>query len=210
MAVNPLLVMSIDTLSEVSPFARTCQAAHLLGRVYTHKNEHADPGDVDWHYQEAHGIKKTASALLNLIRQEYTNAPPEERHKLFPAMALRSSSLLELFDIHCCVETQGVDLNGRNRGMRIELQQMAIDGFKQIAATFLEFAEDVASSAKSRGLDRISCLVLNSLYTAGATFAWYVRENGNQANIEALRKIREVLKLLEPRWQVAGELLFDS
>lgn len=205
LAVNPLLVMSIEAKLDVAPFARACQAAHLLGRVNQHCNEHAEPSDADFHFQEAHQINRALCALLAMLQQEYTEHIPDQRHKLFFAMSLCCSALLQLYDVHSCIESVSIDTVGQSKGMRIELQQLAIDGFKHISATILDLTEEVRRAVDAQGSDRVSPFVLNSFYQAAATFAWYARENGSEAHLTSLNQIRDVLRLLEPRWQVSGK-----
>lgn len=207
LAVNPLLVMSIEAKSEVAPFARACQAAHLLGRVNQHCNEHPEPSDADFHFQEAHQIQRALCALLAMLQQEYTEYDPDHRHKLFFAISLCCSALLQLYDVHSCIESVSTDTIGQSKGVRLELQQLAIDGFKHISATILDLSEEVRRAVEVQGSDCISPFVLNAFYQAAATFAWYARENGSEAHLASLNQIRDVLKLLEPRWQVAGDYL---
>ncbi|KAK3072135.1 hypothetical protein LTR53_007366 [Teratosphaeriaceae sp. CCFEE 6253] len=208
LAVNPLLVMSIENRARVSPFARTCQAAHLLGRVSQHVSEHPDPADASIHFQEAHQIQRAASALLSILQQEYHDTPVPDRHRLFSAMALCCSALLALYDIHSCIDTGSMESGGRNMGVRVELQELAIEGFKRVSLTILDLAEEIREASRTTtSLDCISPLVFNALYQAAGTYAWYARENGSASHVESLEKLRAVMALLESRWRVAGDYL---
>ncbi|KAK3074967.1 hypothetical protein LTR53_002136 [Teratosphaeriaceae sp. CCFEE 6253] len=208
LAVNPLLVMSIENRARVSPFARTCQAAHLLGRVSQHVSEHPDPADAAIHFQEAHQIQRAATALLSILQQEYNDTPVPERHRLFSAMALCCSALLALYDIHSCIDTGSMESGGRYMGVRVELQELAIEGFKWVSNTILDLAEEIREASRTTtSLDCISPLVFNALYQAAGTYAWYARENGSASHVESLEKLRAVMALLEPRWRVAGDYL---
>lgn len=155
--VNSLLVMSIESQARVSPFARTCQAAHLLGRVCQHVDEHAEPADADFHYQEAHSIRGVGEALLTMIRQESADA----RYNLLTAMALCCNALLTLYDTHCCIEVAPIEIKGRNKGMRLELQQLWIDGYKRMSAVISDFGNDIRKAMADQHV--ISPLVLHCL-----------------------------------------------
>ena len=155
--VNSLLVMSIESQAQVSPFARTCQAAHLLGRVCQHVNEHADPGDVDFHYQEAHGIQRAGEALLTMLQQESTDS----QYKLLTARALCCSALLSIYDTHCCIEIDPIEIPGRNKGMRLELQQLGLDGYKRMSAIISDLANEIRRTMVDHA---VSPLVLHCLY----------------------------------------------
>jgi hypothetical protein len=237
MAVNPLLVMSIEARSHVWPFARTCQAAHLLGRVVQHIGEHPSIPDHDFHYEEALQIQRAASAFLAMLQQEYSETPAEKRHQLFGAVALCCSALHSLYDVHACMDTGVIESGGRNKGIRMEVQALAIEGYKRMSNTILDLADvscpnhqteqhlswyacrestlltaiqEIAIAVSTHGLDRINPFVFNALYAAAATYAWYTRENGSEVHLASLNRLREVLHKLEPRWKVAGKLLRES
>jgi hypothetical protein len=146
LAVNPLLVMSIEARSHVSPFARTCQAAHLLGRVVQHVGEHPSTPDHDFHFEEALQIQRAASAFLAMLQQEYSETPQNKRPSLFTAIALCCSGLHSLYDVHACMDTGTIESGGRNKGIRLEVQELAINGFKRMSATILDLAEVVVNA----------------------------------------------------------------
>ena len=89
----------------------------------------------------------------------------------------------------------------------MELQQLAIDGFKRVSAVTLDLTEEIQQAMATQGLDRISPFVMNALYQAAGTYAWYARENGSESYLGALQKIRDVMALLGPRWRVADDYL---
>lgn len=204
-AVNLLLVMSIETRAKVSPFARSCQAAHLVGRISQHTTEHPNPCDPDYHFQEAQQIQRAATALLSCIQKEYDETLPERRHKLFSALALCCGGLLALYDVHACIDTANYDSGGRNKGMRMDLQEMALSGFRHVAGVVLEMAQGMKQSITTVGVDCVSPLALQAIYAAAATYAWYARENGSETYLSALNQLREVLTSLSGRWRLAGK-----
>lgn len=201
-SVNPVLIMSIESQTTVSPFARMCQAAHILGRVCDHVNEHADPADIDFHFQEAISIMRAGEALLEMVREELRSSDTSG-HKFFSAMALCCSALLSIYGTHCCIEVDPVESSGRNRGARLEMQQKGIDGYRRIADVILEFASDVHAAP----VEKLSPFVLQCLYEAGCSFAWIYRENGSERQLAGLQGIRTVLGTIEPRWAVAGKFV---
>lgn len=200
-SASPVLIMSIESQASVSPFARTCQAAHLLGRVCDHVNEHIDPTDVDFHFQEATAIQRAGEALLEMIRDELRSSSVP-KYKLFSAMALSCSGLLSIYGTHSCIEIDPIESSGRNRGARLEMQRAAIDGYQRVAGIIAEFASDVREAPT----DVVSPFVLQCLYEAGCSFAWIYRENGSETQLASLQQIRALLRMLEARWAVAGEL----
>ncbi|KAF2170319.1 hypothetical protein M409DRAFT_51378 [Zasmidium cellare ATCC 36951] len=203
MAVNPLLVMSMTAAAPVAPFARTCQAAHLLGRACQHVNEHPSAEDADLHFQEAWQISKAAQALSTIINDE--SSASESPDRFYAGRALCYSALMLLYDVHSCVEVDEVEACGGNRGLRLDLQQLAIDGSKELAYQVHSFAMELEQAHTiNRGC--LSPLVMYCLYSASGTFAWYVRESGDEKRLRCLNDLRRVLGLLQEKWQTAGEL----
>lgn len=201
-AVNPLLVMSMTAAAPVAPFARTCQAAHLLGRSCQHVNEHPSAEDVDLHFEEAFQISAAAQALSMIIHDE--SAASDSPDRFWAGRALCYSALMLLYDVHACVEVDDVEACGGNRGKRLDLQQLAIDGWRDLAMQVHAFALELEWAHTSNG-GAVNPLVLYCLYSAAGTFAWYVRESGNEKHLAHLNDLRRVLGLLQEKWQTAGE-----
>lgn len=211
LTVNYLLVMSIESQSTVSPFARTCQAAHLLGRVCQHASEHVSPSDIEFHHHEACSMTRAITALFDVIHSEMQNTPAEKKHRLFSALALCCSALIVLYDLHSCIEMPNVPMGGHNEGhhkaKRIELQQAALNGFKELVVTIRDLSLKMQEAMAERGVDVVSPFVMHSLYQAADTYAWYAKETDGEGYKEGLRALRETLGVLENRWRVGGPYL---
>lgn len=205
LTVNPLLVMSIETNSAVGPFARTCQAAHLLGKVCSHVNEHPTAEDVQHHLEEAVQICRAVSALKLVVEHDHDTS--QKPYRLFTAKALCLSALQLLYDVHSCIEVDHVESQGGNRGLRIELQQMAIDGSKMCASECVTFAQQLLDHTALHGSASISPFVLNCLYSAAGTFAWYHRETGNQQHLDRLNDLRLALTTISGQYQACFDYL---
>ena len=205
MAVNPLLVMSIEAATVVSPYARLCQAAHLLGSVCQHVNEHPVAEEADFHFQEAHRLSRATSALLTMLEEEHRSLDRPSR--LFSSRALCYTALLLLYDVHSCIEEDEIESCGGNRGLRLDLQQLALDGMHDIASRVCIFADEVADHVRNHDQLAIglSPLVMSCIYSAAGVYAWYGRERGDESDLEKLKNLRVVLQSMQTRWQVAGK-----
>ena len=205
MAVNPLLVMSVEALPTLSPYGRTCQAAHLLGRVCQHVNEHPTSEEADVHFQEAYQISQVTKSLLTMLDAE--DLATDQPNKLFPSRALCFSALLLLYDVHSCVEVDEIEACGGSKGLRLDLQQLAIDGMDIVASQVCSFADELdryIHSQPSGGLHSVSPLVLNCLYSAAGVFAWRFREAEDDDHLFRLNKLREMLASFREAYPVAG------
>lgn len=210
MAVNPLLVMSIEAATVVSPYARLCQAAHLLGSVCQHVNEHPIAEEADFHFQEAHRLSRAISALLTMLEGESTSVYAVQ--KFFSSRALCYTALLLLYDVHSCIEVDEVESCGGNRGLRLDLQQLALDGMQDIAARVHVFAKEIDSYIQSNDpeLVGISPLILNCCYNAAGVYAWYARERGDEDDLKKVSDFRSLLLTFQKRWVAAGKCFVFS
>ncbi|KAF7194231.1 Transcription factor BOA15 [Pseudocercospora fuligena] len=205
LTVNALLVMSIEANTAVTPFARTCQAAHILGKACHHVNEVPTANDAELHLEEAVQIARATHALKTLIEQD--SAVSDKPSRLFTARALCLSTQQLLFDVHSCIESDHVDSGGGNKGLRLELQQLAIDGSKTAAAECVGFAEELEAHLLAHGSSSISPMVLNALYSAAGTWAWYYRETGNQGHLDKLNGLRRILDTMQSQWHASIDYL---
>lgn len=207
-SVNHLLVMSLTTSASVGSYARLCQAAHLLGRVCQHVNEHPSSEDADFHFQEAWQISKALRALLALLQNDSSTSPALS-HQLFTSRAIVYSALLLLFDVHCCIEVDEIEACGGNRGLRLDLQQAALEGMREICFEVHSFAIEVEQFvATSRlGWKELSPLLINCLYFAGSNFAWFYRENGNDEALQCLNDLRRIMEIFREPWPMTGQLI---
>lgn len=200
--------MSIEASTLVDPFARTCQAAHLLGWVCTHVNQSPTPAEADMHFQEAFAISGALRALTIMLHSESSNLAQVDRQRLFAARGLAYAALNTLYDVHSCIEADNVESVGGNRGLRLDLQQHALDGFKEVIREVSIFAAEIERYYDEHGVDKIPVMVLFSLYTVGGTYAWYARENAAPAHLAALAELRKVMDIIgSTRWPVACKCL---
>ena len=200
--------MSMEAQTVVSPYSRSCQAAHILGRVLEHVNEHPDADNADYHFQEAKHIARAGEALLTMIHDECSDTDEGEGHPYFLSRALCYSALLVLYDVHSCIEVDDVECVGGNRGLRLDLQQLAINSFKTTITQISAFALEVDEALKGDQSRVIGPLVAHCLYSAGGTYAWYYRETGEDRHLESLQKLRGTLESLKSQWSVASKFLY--
>lgn len=196
--------MSIEASAHVSPYARTCQAAHLLGRVCEHVNEHPSASDVTFHFQEASSISRALTALIAMLHDESDKAG-SSAYLYFSARALCYSALNVLYDVHACIEVDDVESVGGNRGLRLDLQQLAIDGFKTVCAHISRFAQELEQHMLTAEPGKVGPIVCFCLNSAAGTYAWYARENGGEEHLTALAGIRSALQAISSKWLVAGD-----
>ncbi|KAF5011212.1 hypothetical protein FDECE_2666 [Fusarium decemcellulare] len=149
--VQPLAV-STNTEVQVPPFARTCQAAHLLSRVLRHLND----GDTDpeFRFQEAIQLHRTSQALYSTILRESEAmvermSDPTAHLPFSTAIGLCLSTLLSLYDNYACTERNQPDQMGSPTFL--EMQTTAISGVKEISSAVFQFSGRIRAVAELGG-----------------------------------------------------------
>ena len=192
---EPVFVSSPTSVS-ASPYARTCQAAHLAGRVVSHKGDKTL--DAPFRFSEAAQLHRTINALATLLPREFDTAPD----RLSSSLAICYSSMLSLYEPYSCTETN----HGEHTTEEVDMQAIAIAGLKRVSEEVLKFSHNLKRTM-TYDTAAISPLVADCLYVAAANYAWLVQERGTPEMLASYNNLIEVLKLLDLRWKVAGEYL---
>lgn len=203
MLVAAPLALSASPTTRAAPFARTCQASHLLGKVIRHLNDKNLP--LDYKFDEALQLNRTIRALAGLLPNEAEEDDPNVRPTLCTSMAICYSALLILFDNYSCTERSVP--NGPET--QLVLQKECIEGLAEISGTALNLARRIRSFIDRAGLARLSPLTIDCIYQAAANYAWYVRESSDATCGERLAELKELLSLCDRRWRVAGQYLLS-
>ncbi|USW53994.1 hypothetical protein Slin15195_G073130 [Septoria linicola] len=201
MLVAAPLALSATHTVHAGPFARTCQAAHLLGSILRHVNDKAMP--AEYRSEEALQLHRTMRALATALPDEAGGDDIPHGPSLCSAMAICYSGLLTLYDAYSCTD------RGKNETTetQLQMQKESIDGLREVTAQALQLARRVLAFVEQSGIGKLSPLVIDSLYQAAANYAWYVRESSDAECREHLRQIKEIMLLIDKRWRVAGQYL---
>ena len=199
MTANELLLVSSSPSAKAAPFARTCQASHLLGKVLHHIND--TDMELNFRFEQANQLNRTVRALANLLPDEAFEEDVLNAPTLCTAMAICYSALLKLYDTYSCTGSS----IPRMTAAHVEIQESAISGLKEISAEVLRFCKRLRSFSELNGLAKMSPLIADCLYQAAANYSWYVKESGDQESLARLQEIKSILVMIEPQWKVAGE-----
>ncbi|KAK3670152.1 hypothetical protein LTR78_009999 [Recurvomyces mirabilis] len=201
MLVAAPLALSASATIRAAPFARTCQAAHLLGKILRHTSDTGLP--LDYRFDEALQLNKTCRALATLLpdEAEAENLDAGTRATLCSSMGIAYSALFVLYDTYSC--TERAVLNGPEA--QLVMQKAAIEGLSEFSAIVMRLARHVRYYIETEGLVRLPVFVIDSFYQAAANYAWYVRESSDPVCGKRLQELKELLGVCEKRWRVAGQ-----
>ncbi|KAI9714596.1 MAG: hypothetical protein M1812_006401 [Candelaria pacifica] len=201
-ANNPLYV-STSTANPAAPFARTCQAGNLMGRVIRHINDRTL--DLTFRFEEAAQLDRTVRAFSAILPQDIpTDSAFPDANLICTPMALAYSSLLSLYDLYSCTNhnMEHVGVAGDN-----PMQEISISGLKTYSQEVLRFAGMLSSLYQANGTDAASPLVCDCLYQVAATLSWLMRETDGVEYAQALEGVKSTLRVIAVRWRVAAEYI---
>ena len=218
MIVTAPLSLSASPTIRTTPFARTCQAAHLLGKALKHMDDRHIP--KEYRFDEALQIQRTLRALADLLPSDGLDEDSTTKPFLCTSIAICYSGLLTLYDGYSCPEQTLKDASEN----QLVMQKESIAGLKEFSERVVHLAREVRSAIGSGGIGRLSPMVIECIYQAAANCtkaltyhslttltdpdAWYVRESSDSACSARLLELKELLTILDRRWKVAGAYLF--
>ncbi|MBE3046106.1 fungal specific transcription factor domain-containing protein, partial [Candidatus Bathyarchaeota archaeon] len=201
--VQPLAV-STSTTIPAPPFARTCQATHLLSKVLTHLDDTTT--EPDFRYQEALQIDRTLRAFCSTLLTdaedlaEKTSDPGSYLH-FGAALGLGYSAILSLYGTYSCAEQQ--DARQLGNPSLLEMQKTAMANLMGVCGEVSRLARRVSAAAELGGMLSMSPLLCNCFYEAGANYLWRIRETGDQGLRRDFFEIEGALGIMGTRWQCA-------
>ena len=161
LAAAPLALSASQNIP-ASPFARTCQASHLLGKVIRHVNDHTIP--AAYRFDEALQLHRTLRALADAMLSETTENYSIEGPPLCTALSICYSAILTLYDSYSCTEKSMRDAPET----QLTMQQEAISGISEFTELAMQMARRLKAFVDKVGLENVSPLVVDSLYQAAA------------------------------------------
>lgn len=198
--------MSDHTIAPASPFARSCQAAHLLSHIIRHINE--EQTDAQLHYQEAIQLHRTIDNFSIVISQEVTNITSDEYNSIpsslyFTAMAICYSAQLALYDARMCPDAD--DVPGLGMPEQLEMQQIAMTGIKSTCFAIHNFGNMISGLIERRGFSQLSPFVADCLYQACMLIRAYIHGTENHEYRQIMEEMVLVLGQVSKRWDVASK-----
>ncbi|KAJ5923880.1 hypothetical protein N7466_008067 [Penicillium verhagenii] len=187
------VLLSSNSDTPVSAFARLAQASNLLGRVVKHCNDTSM--EPEYSLDSFERLTQTIIALLQLLT---TNEEFSSRNPLSPAAALSNHHACDLHS-----EVQGLDIGLVSR-LR-ENMQRSLQMLKDISNQVIMFVQDARESLTPQTMDLVSPLVLNCIYGSTSNHSWMVLESGASQYAIGKAVCEDMLQHLGTRWRAASK-----
>lgn len=162
MLVAAPMSLSTSQTVRVAPFARTCQAAHLLGKTLRHIDDRQLP--YDYRFDEAIQLHRTMRALADVLPDQMTDDDSDMRPSLCTSLAMCYSGLLTLYDTYSCTE-RAIETHSETQ---LVIQKESIEGLSEFSGRVVNLARKVRSAIERDGLGRLNPMVIDCFYQAAA------------------------------------------
>jgi hypothetical protein len=201
MTLSHPINLSTPITEHASPFARLCQASTAMGRVLRHHQDRT-LSEAE-RFGAVNQLHQDLCLLATQLTEEASNSP--DYLSFAAALAITFSAISVLLDTYACPEIrEGATRSDAESAMQVT----AVEGLRAVSSQVRAFAEQlVARTPYVQDVDRVSPLVMDSLYSSAANFAWFVRESGDEGAQVALDELRDVLRRLGDRWRNGAEYL---
>jgi hypothetical protein len=186
--------------AEIGPFARVCQASHILGRVINHRDRRKEEVARISILDEALQLSATLTALDKHLARPIDEPHVDDTISIVD-VALCTSARLTLYNMYACNQPDGLTERLAKESM---MQTECIAGLKQIIATRGTVIAWHVIQQGTEMLDDISPLIIHTLYDVATECQWFVQEDYSEGAASSLRLLVEALTLLAPRWEVAS------
>jgi hypothetical protein len=191
---EPLYAASFSSVTALGSFARTCQAAHMLGKVISHKKARMDCSqEITTLLPDGRRLHQALSALQLSLEQHgspvSTNSPPTA------ALAICITARYLLYNMYGCRDN--LSTLSQNIAMETEMQHLSVDGIRSLSMVTIPRLLELGSECP---------LMARCFFETAKLCAWQIREDHDvMTTRDILRRIEMELRRLGQRWTVASK-----
>ncbi|KAM5360703.1 hypothetical protein ACJZ2D_013581 [Fusarium nematophilum] len=205
-AVIPSLAVSSNTDLPATPFARTCQAAHLLSRVLSHIRQGQTMRSAADYYSEGLQLHSILSSFRLALEQLVGNKEPDVLAVYSSALGICFSAFITLCDHHTCADLD--DVSGVGIPEQLRMQHLALQTLHELGALAWDFASRIGLMLEGQdGKGIVSPFAAECLYAAATQYQWYIQETGKEELRPAVDAMKYTLKLIGRTWKVGEKYL---
>ncbi|RSL48041.1 hypothetical protein CEP53_009704 [Fusarium sp. AF-6] len=192
-----LYTTSFSSYAPLGCFARTCQAAHMLGKVINNrdckKKSSEEAADL---LTEAQSLHQALAALKISIEQTAGYESGKDEYPLWSAISICVSAQALLYSSYGCPDAPGTSSRAR-LALDTEMQGLSVEGLRVLASSTGPRLAQIPTQCP---------FMARCFYASATACAWFIREDREPEILDALRQMVSSLKGLS-RWGVAGEYL---
>ena len=194
---EPLYTTSFSHITSLGRFARTCQAAHMLSKVISHREGKLKASQTNPDLlHEARSLHRALSALqLSIEQSAGANSKLGFKSSLSASLAICVCARYLLHGLYGCPEAPGAASRER-LSLEAEMQLLSIEGLRTLASSTVPRLTRLPSECP---------LLARCFYVSANACAWFIREDHEPEMQGSLGHIVSGLQRLGKRWTVAGK-----
>jgi hypothetical protein len=191
---QPLYSSSFSSIAELGPFARLCQASHMLSKVTRHRECRLNSKEgVSELLKESASLHQALISLQLSIEETCSNDVSHKlRSLLSPATAICFLARYSLYYLYGCTDVPGPA--GDHSAQEAEMQSLSLAGLRLLATSFTGLTQ----------IDSRCPFLPQCYYFAAYTCAWFVQEDNEPEMWDALRCFVDTLRHRSKALGVAG------
>ncbi|KAF4448915.1 hypothetical protein F53441_7739 [Fusarium austroafricanum] len=196
---EPLYTACFSSITTLGSFARTCQAAHMLGKVIQHKHlKTKSSHDILHVVQEGQSLHRALSSLqLSIEEQSSSNISSSSKSSLACTLSICICAQAILYSSYGCPDAPGITSRER-LSHETEMQSVSVQGLRTIGGSLTPKLAQIHSDCP---------LQAKCFYSASSACSWFIREDYEPQMRNALTSIVGGLKQLSERWAIASEYI---
>ncbi|KAJ4259585.1 hypothetical protein NW762_007515 [Fusarium torreyae] len=196
---EPLYTACFSSITTLGSFARTCQAAHMLGKVIQHKETKTKSShDILQVVQEGQSLHRALSSLQISIEEQWTSDTTSPDSSLACALGICICAQALLYGSYGCPDAPGITSRER-LAHETEMQSVSVQGLRALGGSIVPKLVQARSDCP---------LLARCFYTASSACSWFIREDYEQQMRSALATIVVGLRRLSGRWAIATEYIY--
>lgn len=225
-ASEPLYTESFSRAAMIGPFAKTCQAAHILGKVLAHQEARKVPSDARGLLSEAQHLHHALTSLQSTLEEERPDSDGQRDacSSRLSALALCASARLLLYNNYACNHHYAAGAAERIP-QEVEMQRLSLEGIGMVVRVTAAAVARAVVRGRRNGCDNddsmddvededededeegiaTSPFVAQFLYHAALECAWFIQEDHEAHMYEALSVIVHGLEAISQRCGVGGK-----
>ncbi|KAK9440793.1 hypothetical protein VB005_05427 [Metarhizium brunneum] len=215
---EPVLAQSFHAVNSIGRFARTCQAAHVLGKTMAHINRcKSAMTDVTEVVSEALHLHKALVALdtslgspPDSLQGEGSPGPDsaDVEDMNYTALSICCSARYLLYTQYACNESNR-SAGPERIALEAEAQQLSIQGMEHLSGVLVpqiaRHMEHMVASPAVR--PSVSFVPGHSMYYSAIDCACFYKEFGSRTMLDGIKQIVQGFKALRTEWRVGAEYL---
>ena len=187
----------------MSPFARTCQATHLLSRVIVHINTGEDDSNPAHYYRQALHLHQVILSFHNALHKAVASGDTATSVELSSAVGICSTALIALCDQHTCADLD----NPAGIGIpeQLKMQSTALETLQEIMPMIAEWAARLTHCLDETAWSAMaSPFVSQSVYSAAKQLLCCIRETEDRDLLPLVNRLISLLTQVGRRWHAAS------